>query len=197
MSLKIIIPVLFALIISPLPVFAEPSPMIMDIEPPIILIPMDIYVISKTPTAVPFSVKALDNFDGKVPVNCDMISMGVFKMGKTTVRCEAYDKTGNRNQASFLVTVGYEVVQIPTWVKNATELWVDDRIDDATYSKTISYLIQQKIVKVPTVKISDNPMMDIPVWIKTNAGYWVDEKISDDEYSIMLQWMINRGVIKI
>ena len=177
--------------------FAQTYP-VFDNESPTIMVPTDIYVTSQVPSQVFFSVKALDNVDGTVPVFCDKISMGTtFKMGKTTVRCEAYDKAGNRNQASFVVTLGYEVVQIPPWVKNITSLWVNNTIDDDTYAQTISYLVHNKIVKVPTSRISDFYETEIPVWVKTNAQHWVNGKISDDEYSIMLQWLINRGIVKV
>ena len=169
---------------------------LIDKEPPILLIPSDIYVISSLPTPVFFTVKALDNVNGQVSVNCDKISGQVFKVGKTVVRCEAYDNARNGSQSSFVVTVGYEIVQIPSWVKITTKFWANNSIDDKTYSETIRYLINEKIVKVPTARISDYYPVDIPIWIKTNAQYWVDGKISDDEYSIMLQWMINRGLIK-
>ena len=176
--------------------FAQPSSFVIDREPPILLMPTDIYVTSQVPTSVPFSVKALDNVDGQVPVNCDKISGQIFKVGKTVVRCEAYDNARNRSQSSFIVTVGYEVVQIPSWVKTITKTWANNFIDDKTYSETIGYLIKEKIIKVPLGKNPDHFKADIPKWIKINAQFWVDGKISDDEYSIMLQWMLNNGLIK-
>ena len=176
--------------------FAQIPSFVIDRDPPILLMPTDIYVSSQVPTSVPFSVKALDNVDGKVPVNCDKISGQIFKVGKTVVRCEAYDNAKNRSQSSFVVTVGYEVVQIPSWVKSITKTWANNFIDDKTYSETIGYLIKEKIIKIPLGKNSDHFKADFPKWIKVNAQYWVDGKISDDEYSIMLQWMIHNGLIK-
>lgn len=177
-------------------VFADPPSSSIDYEPPVILLPNDIYITSSGPTPVPFTVKGFDKVDGKVSVNCDKISGQIFKTGKTTVRCESIDSAGNRAQSSFVITIGYEIVQIPSWVKNVTKLWVSNSIDDGTYSETIRYLIKEKIVKVPTIGISEYYEIETPIWIKNNAQYWVDGKISDDEYSIMLQWMIKRGLIK-
>ena len=139
--------------------FAQNHSTFIDKEPPIILTPNDIYVTSSVPANVPFSVKALDNFDGKVPVNCDKIPGQIFKIGKTVVRCEARDSSGNRSQSSFVVTVGYEIVQIPSWVKGTTKFWINNSIDDNTYSETIRYLIQEKIVKVPILQ-NRNSCMD-------------------------------------
>lgn len=193
---KILLIVLCLSIFSYPLVFAQTLSLVLDQEPPFLLMPNDIYVTSSVPTNVPFTIKALDNVDGKVPVNCDKIPGQIFKVGKTVVRCEAYDNSRNRSQSSFVVTVGYEIVQIPLWVKETTKFWANDAIDDKTYSETMRYLIQEKMVKVPIVKISDYYTTDIPKWIKTNAQFWVDGKITDDEYSIMLQWMINHGLIK-
>jgi len=174
----------------------DDSAKITDYESPEIFIPKDIYVLSKNPVRVDFKVNAMDNVDGKVSVQCDKTSKSVFKLGKTTVRCETEDSAGNKNRASFVVTVGYDIVQIPSWIKQPTRLWIENSIDDKTYVKTISFLIKEQLVKIPFAKSPNNSASEIPVWIKTNAKSWVDNKITDDEYSIMLQWLINRSIIQ-
>ena len=172
------------------------SSKIIDDDPPEIFVPKDIYVLAKNPAKVDFIVKAIDNVDGKVNVQCDKISKSIFKLGKTTVRCETKDSTGNKSRASFIVTVGYDIVQIPSWVKYPTKLWIENSIDDKTYAKTMSFLIKEKVVQIPFSKSPNNSESEIPVWIKTNAKSWVDNEISDDEYSIILQWLINRNIIQ-
>jgi len=164
---------------------------------PELIIPKDIYVTSQVPIPVSFDVKAIDDVDGEVPVQCDKTPGSVFKMGKTTVRCETEDTVGNKRQASFVVTIGYDIVQIPVWVKQITKFWAEGSTDDKTYASTIGFLIQEEIVKVPVTKTPNYSEIEIPAWIKANAQYWVDGSISDDEYSIMLQWLINRGIIKL
>lgn len=167
-----------------------------DKEPPKLFMPKDIYIISKNPARVDFKVNATDNVNDEVHVQCDRISGGIFKMGKTTVRCETEDSDGNKSRASFVVTVGYNIVQIPSWVKQPTKLWIEDLIDDKTYAKTMGFLIKERLVQIPFAKSPSSPESGIPVWIKTNAKAWVDNRISDDEYSIMLQWLINRNIIQ-
>jgi len=115
------------------------SSKIIDYEPPKLFIPKDIYVLSKNPVEVDFKVKAIDNVNGKVNIQCDKTSKSIFKLGKTTVRCETEDSAGNKNRASFIVTVGYDIVQIPSWVKQLTKLWIENSIDDKTYAKTMSF----------------------------------------------------------
>ncbi len=166
---KIILVLVFGLVSTPM-VFAQKESM--DL-PPRLILPGDIYVNSKVPTPVNFIVKATDDFDKNVSIQCDTSSGSVFKIGKTTVRCAAEDSARNKRMGSFVVTVGYEIAQIPQWVKKITKFWVQNSIDDQTYSQTIGFLIGEKILKVPV------------------------GKISDDSFSIMLQWLINRGMIKI
>ena len=54
---------------------------------------------------VTFKVTATDDVDGAVPVSCQPRSGSRFKLGRTTVRCEATDSTANTATAAFTVTV--------------------------------------------------------------------------------------------
>lgn len=177
--------------------FAQSNPEPTSSLAPKLIMPQDIYVESTIPVSVNFIVTAIDDVDGQVPVNCDKTSGSMFKIVKTTIRCEAEDSEGNRITGNFLVTVGYEIVQIPLWVKQTTKFWIENSIDDKTYAQSIGFLIQEKIIKVPFAKTPNYSETEIPIWIKTNTTYWVEGDISDDEYSIMLQWLISRNMIVI
>jgi hypothetical protein len=52
-----------------------------------------------------YKVSATDDVDGTVPAMCQPRSGTRFKVGKTTVRCEATDSSANTAKASFTVTV--------------------------------------------------------------------------------------------
>jgi hypothetical protein len=54
---------------------------------------------------VTFKITATDAVDGAVPVSCRPRSGSRFKIGRTTVRCEATDSSGNTAKATFKVTV--------------------------------------------------------------------------------------------
>jgi len=170
---------------------------IIDYESPKLFVPNDIYILSKNPIQVDFKVEAIDNIDGRVQVQCDKISGATFKLGKTIVRCETKDSVGNTNRASFVVTIGYNIVQIPSWVKQPTTLWIENSIDDKTYAKTMGFLIKERLIHIPFAKSPNYSESEIPIWIKTNAKSWIDNEISDDEYSIILQWLLNRNIIQI
>jgi len=190
---------LFSLLIISTPLSFAQNELDPDVDylAPKLIMPNDIYITSQIPVPVNFEVKAVDDVDGDVSVQCDKTSGSFFKIGKTTVRCETEDSAGNKRHASFVVTVGYNIVQIPVWVKETTKFWAEGSVDDKTYASTIGFLIREDIVKVPVAKTPSYSEIEIPVWVKTNAQYWVDGQISDDEYSIMLQWLINRNIIKI
>ena len=168
---------------------------IIDAINPKLILPSDIYVSSKNPTSVNFKVYAIDNVDGKIDVQCDKTHSHIFKLGKTTVRCETEDSAGNKSRGSFIVTVGYNIVQIPTWIKQLTNLWTTNTIDDKTYATSMGFLMQKQIVQVPMPKNPNSSESEIPVWIKSTAQLWIDEKRTDDDFSIVLQWMINRNII--
>jgi hypothetical protein len=78
-----------------------------DKVPPVILVPLPITAEATSPAgaAVTYSVVAIDNFDGPVPVVCTPASGSTFALGTTTVNCSAHDAAGNVGSASFTVTV--------------------------------------------------------------------------------------------
>ena len=167
-----------------------------DKTKPVITTPGDMYEVSKHPTTVSFSVSAHDDVDGDVRAHCDMSEYTVFKIGQTTVRCYAMDKSGNIAKDSFVVTVGNNFVIIPDWFKHTTQFWLNNHISDREYTETLQFLMDEKIVYVPfNSKLNDTIDPEFPIWIKTNSQNWVDGNASTDEFSIGISWMIERGVV--
>ena len=156
----------------------------------------DLYLESKTSIQIPFSVTATDGFNNPIPVECDKTSKTMFETGKTTVRCLAVDSFGNEVRDSFVITVGYEIVQIPDWLKQITQFWTSGNIPDTQYFQTLSFLLDEQIIHVPYTKTpKNNGDYEIPTWIKTNAEKWTKGDLSDDEFSIGIQWMLDRKII--
>ena len=156
----------------------------------------DLYVESKTSIQIPFSIIATDGFDNPIPVECDKTSKTMFQTGKTTVRCMAVDSFGNEVRDSFVITVGYEVVQIPDWLKQITQFWTSGNISDAEYFQTLNFLLDEQVIHVPHTKTPKNSVdYEIPIWIKTNAEKWTKGDLSDDEFSIGIQWILDRKII--
>ena len=156
----------------------------------------DLYVESNIPTQIPFSVTTMDGFNNSISVECDKTPKTIFKIGKTTVRCMVFDSFGNKTSDSFVVTIGYEIVQIPDWLKNITQFWISGGISDDEYFQTLSFLLDEQIIHVPYTKMPKNSGdYEIPTWIKTHAERWVDDEISNDEFSIGMYWLLDRKII--
>ena len=156
----------------------------------------DLYIESEIPIQIPLDVTATDGFNNPIPVECDKTSKTMFKTGKTTVRCMAVDSFGNQVRDSFVVTVGYEIVQIPNWLKQITQFWTSDNISDIQYFQTLNFLLDEQIIHVPYTKTpKNNGGNEIPIWIKINAEKWTKGDLSDDEFSIGIQWMLDRKII--
>ncbi|WP_016939563.1 MULTISPECIES: hypothetical protein [Nitrosopumilus] len=179
MTARIILPVLvfvFALFYVP-GVFAQEM-----------LRPNDVYVDSDVQTQVPWKIGTISN--KLLSFYCDKTEQSVFNLGKTTVRCVASDTEGNESRTSFVVTVGYTVVQIPDWFEHPTKYWLNGVISDEEYVASIKSLLQKNVIQIPTAEFKDNnSVQNIPIWIKQNAEKWVEHKITDDEFSIGLQWL--------
>lgn len=153
-------------------------------NPPIILVPNDIYVQANEPTSVKFKVLVKDDLDKDLTAHCDAVSEQEFKLGKTTVHCIAEDSKGNIGRNSFVVTVGYEITEIPVWTKTLVSYWTSGLISDSEFTNSMNYLIQNKIVKIPSK--NGNTIYDLPTWVKTYSNWWVSGKISNDAYAEIL-----------
>ena len=70
-------------------------------------VPADITVDATGPAGAvaSYSASASDTVDGAITPSCEPASGTTFARGITTVRCEATDKAGNSNNASFTVSV--------------------------------------------------------------------------------------------
>jgi len=157
----------------------------------------DMYIQSKTPAHVWFNVKAIDEPNVNLSVNCDKISGQMFPIGKTTVRCEARDRAGNQITTSFTVTVGFTIVHIPEWVKNTASYWTSGKISDTEYTNALNYLLENKSMMMPQSKktIAEQNII-MPVWIKKNSEKWANGQLSNDEFSIGIQWMLEHGILR-
>ena len=86
-----------------------------DTIPPVIMCPGDIVVNTCDPRGVSVSwpdPEVTDNYIGNPQYSCTPKPGSVFPIGKTTVKCEAWDSCGNRSSCSFKVTVVPDV-EIP------------------------------------------------------------------------------------
>ena len=88
-------------------------------------------------------------------------------------------------------------VSIPSWIKNNAKLWSEGQINDSDFVKGIQFLIQQRILQIPSTPSSTNSSQSIPNWVKSDAGFWAQGQISDDVFIKGIQYLISNGMIKV
>jgi hypothetical protein len=78
-----------------------------DAPPPVVTTPGDVTVAATSPAGAvaTFTVSAKDSVDGTRPVNCTPASGSMFKAGKTTVTCWAFNKRGKIGRSTLTVNV--------------------------------------------------------------------------------------------
>ena len=90
-------------------------------------------------------------------------------------------------------------LSIPVWIKNNAGWWATNQIGDTDFVSGIQYLINQKIMMIPSADQSSESeaAAEIPDWIKNNAGWWADGLITDADFVSGIQWLITNGIMKI
>ncbi|MGI0002804.1 MAG: peptidase [Nitrosopumilaceae archaeon] len=89
-------------------------------------------------------------------------------------------------------------LNIPKWIKNNAGFWANGQITDQDFVSGIQYLINQKIMKIPsTTPGSSTGTSMIPKWIKNNAGFWANGQITDQDFVSGIQYLITNGILKI
>ena len=94
--------------------------------------------------------------------------------------------------------------EIPSWIRTNAGWWADGTIDDATFTRSLEYLVENAILVVPSTHDGSGQLSDdnsapaeIPSWIKINAGWWADGTIDDASFVSGIQYMIKNGIITI
>ena len=98
--------------------------------------------------------------------------------------------------------------KVPDWLKNNAGWWAQGKLEDATFTNGIEFLIQEKIIDIDRLpNVSKDPDQEdeeleeetthIPEWIKNNAGWWADGLITEDDFVKGIQYLVERGIIKV
>ncbi|MBI3640367.1 MAG: hypothetical protein HY223_08645 [Thaumarchaeota archaeon] len=90
-----------------------------------------------------------------------------------------------------------EIYIIPQWIKNNAKWWSEGQIGDSDFIRGIQYLMQNGIMKTPTLTTNTNQSNQIPTWVKNNAGWWADGTISDSDFVSGIQYLVSEGIIHI
>ena len=106
----------------------------------------------------------------------------------------AFDSSGARadysDRKSFLTTVDFSDVVIPSWVKDVAGLWCGGEIDDASFIEAIQYLINNDVIMIPATTSSGSGTQEIPNWIKSNTCWWSQDLITNSVFASGLHYFI-------
>jgi len=106
----------------------------------------------------------------------------------------AFDSSGARadysDRKSFLTTVNYSDVEIPSWVKDVAGFWCGSEIDNASFIEAIQYLINNDVIMIPATASSGSGAQEIPNWIKNNVCYWSQGLITNSVFASGLHYFI-------
>ena len=86
---------------------------------------------------------------------------------------------------------------IPDWIQNNAAWWADGSIDDQTFVSGIEFLIEERIISVPTTQSSEKTTNEIPSWIRNNAAWWAEEMISDFDFIKGIEFLVSNGIIQV
>ena len=119
------------------------------------------------------------------------------------MKCD--NESMNHKYAIFiaLIAIGFVMhyanadATIPSWVKSNAKYWKEGQIGDDEYVKGIQYLIQNKVMQIPTSDAQVQKSSKIPSWVKNNAGFWADGSLGDAEYVSAMQYLVGMGVIDV
>ena len=71
--------------------------------------------------------------------------------------------------------------QIPEWIKNDSDSWINNDISDSEFLTTIQFLLNNNMISVD-VSNTSGFSADIPKWLKTHSSWWINNDISDSEF---------------
>ena len=86
---------------------------------------------------------------------------------------------------------------VPEWVKNNANWWADGSITESEFIDGLESLIDQGIIRVSTIEVTDSFNTGVPDWIKTTAKWWSNDQITTDDFLLSIEFLIKKGIIRI
>lgn len=88
-------------------------------------------------------------------------------------------------------------IVIPSWIKSNAQFWADGKITDKDFVSGLQYLINQKIIKIPSSTTASAKSDTIPAWVKDAAKFWAQGQTTDKDFVNGIQYLITNGIIKL
>ena len=85
--------------------------------------------------------------------------------------------------------------KIPDHVKPIAKWWAEEKIEDTEFVNALKFLIEKKIMQIPTTESRTISSEKIPEWIRDNARWWAEGQIQDKDFVSGLQYLMEKGII--
>ncbi|MCV0400850.1 MAG: matrixin family metalloprotease [Nitrosopumilus sp.] len=90
-----------------------------------------------------------------------------------------------------------QITSIPEWIRPIAKWWSEGNIEDVEFNSALMYLIDNKIIEIPSVEVLNQSDEKIPQWVKNTAGWWADKQIDDNAFVSGIQHLIENGIITV
>ena len=118
--------------------------------------------------------------------------------GSQTIQSEFTSKNALRINLALDKDPSSDPKVVPDWIKNNAKWWASGEIDDITFTQSVGFLLQNKIVNIPDLPYPASWMdKSVPSWVKNNAAWWADDLIEEDDFIKGLKFLVEKGVIQI
>ena len=84
---------------------------------------------------------------------------------------------------------------IPNWVKDITNWWSMKKINEQDFLKSIEYMIEKEIIRIPESELFENKKMISQ--IRINLTEWSQNQSTNEEFFRNAQWLIDNKFIDI
>ncbi|HJU14385.1 MAG TPA: hypothetical protein VJ792_08030 [Candidatus Nitrosotalea sp.] len=81
---------------------------------------------------------------------------------------------------------------MPSWFRDASRLWYENKIKDPDYLHGITNLMDYSVIKSSGL----HSLTHLPNWLKNNADWLSEDKISDNEYENCLEYLIDNNLVQ-
>lgn len=118
--------------------------------------------------------------------------------GSQTIQSEFTSKNALRINLALNKDPSPDPKVVPDWIKNNAKWWASGEIDDRTFTQSVEFLIQSKIVNIPNLPYPASWMdKSVPPWVKNNASWWADDLIEEEDFIKGIKFLVEKGVIQI
>lgn len=83
---------------------------------------------------------------------------------------------------------------VPSWIKNVTDLWLQEKITDLEFEDCIKYLPWQGVISIHNTIPSSSMIQEIPSWVKDIVKWWSIGQTDDTYFTSIAQWIIQTRV---